>query len=68
MINERYVIPGSYEDVDQEQTTKQKKEALLSKRYEPEKQVRSEQEQWELDQEKKTLSGFGAQGKAKSKE
>ena len=42
LITERYVMPDSGKDLEDKDKT--------PKRYEPEKPVRSEQEQWELDQ------------------
>ena len=57
-------MPDAYED-DEGHAMKDKKLAATLKRYEEEKKQLTEQEQWELDQQKKVTTSFGTKKKSK---
>ena len=54
-----YHIPDGYED-DQGRIIKEKRDAALTARYEPEEQVKTEQELWEEDQARIASVHFGS--------
>ncbi|TNV84818.1 hypothetical protein FGO68_gene10396 [Halteria grandinella] len=56
--SEIYRMPDAYEDEDGHQN-KDKRMAAALKRYEEEKKTLTEQEQWEVDQQKKAAAFFG---------
>lgn len=60
-------MPDAYED-DEGQLLKEKRMAALTKRYEEEKMVLTEQEQWELAQQKKAAAQFGTKGQKSQEE
>lgn len=62
-----YHIPDGYED-ENGRVNKEKREAVLTARYQEEEQVKTEQETWEEEQLKMAKVHFGAKDKPKSKE
>ena len=60
--DEGYHIPDSYED-EHGRIDQAKRQAALTARYEEDEQVKTEQEQWEDDQVKKSSVHFGAKDK-----
>ena len=54
-----YKLPDTYED-EHGRVDKAKRESLLTARYEEEEQVKTEQEQWEEDQQHVAAVSFGA--------